>query len=245
MTDAREPDERGGGSDRGARPDDRPGYALASSGGKDSTLALHRARTRGLRVSHLLCVVDAETGRIPYHGVRGEMMAAQADALGLELVREEADGAEGPGAGFEAALLRGLDRLVGAGVHGVVFGNIHLEEIRAWYEERVAGRGLEHVEPLWQGEPARLVREFVRLGYRGSVVSVMLEDGDAGWLGRDLDAGLLEEIAEREDVDPCGERGEFHSFVWDGPLFHHPVARSRGETMEVEGHRFVDLVPGG
>ena len=245
MTDARERDEGGGGSGREARPVDRPGYALASSGGKDSTLALHRARTRGLRVTHLLCVVDAETGRIPYHGVRAEMMAAQADALGLELVREEADGAEGPGAGFEAALLRGLDRLVDAGVHGVAFGNIHMEEIRAWYEERVAGRGLEHVEPLWHGEPARLVREFVRLGYRGSVVSVMLEDGDAGWLGRDLDAGLLEEIAEREDVDPCGERGEFHSFVWDGPLFRHPVARSRGETMEVEGHRFVDLVPGG
>lgn len=216
-------------------------WAVASSGGKDSTLALHRALARGLRVTHVLSVVDAESGRIPYHGVRSEMLAAQADALGLEPIVEAAGDGEGPGGGFEEAFLRGLDRITEAGVRGVVFGNIHLEDVRAWYEDRVTGRGLEHVEPLWKGDPARLVREFVRLGYRASVVSVMLGEGDPSWLGRDLDLELLEEISSREDVDPCGERGEFHSFVWDGPLFRHPVGRRGGETMEVEGHRFVDL----
>lgn len=215
-----------------------PGYALASSGGKDSTLALHRARTGGLRVTHLLSVFDGESGRVPYHGVRGELLAAQAEALGLELVQEAA----GPD-GFEEALVHGLDRLAEAGVEGVVFGNIHLEDIRAWYEERVTGRGLDHVEPLWQGDPARLAREFVHLGYRGRVISVHLEDGDPGWLGRDVDAELLEAIASRPEVDPCGERGEFHSFVWDGPLFHRPVSVRDGETMEMEGHRLLDLVP--
>lgn len=225
-----------------ARPegDDRPAYALASSGGKDSTLALHRAVTRGLRVTHLLSVVDAESGRVPYHGLRREMLGAQAEALGLELVQEEA----GPD-GFEEALTRGLGRLVDDGVRGVVFGNIHLEEIREWYEERVTGRGLEHVEPLWQGDPARLAREFVHFGYRGRVISVNLEDGDPEWLGRDVDDGLLAEIASRPDTDPCGERGEYHSFVWDGPLFRRPVRAREGETMEVEGHRLLDLVPDG
>lgn len=226
-------------SDAPRRPgDDRPAYALASSGGKDSTLALHRARTRGLRVTHLLSVVDGETGRVPYHGVRDELLAAQADALGLELVQEAA----GPD-GFEEALVRGLRRLAEAGVRGVVFGNIHLEDIRAWYEERVEGEGLEHVEPLWRGDPARLVREFVHLGYRGRVISINLEDGEPAWLGRDVDADLLEEIADRPDTDPCGERGEFHSFVWDGPLFHRPVRARDGDTMEIEGHRFLDLMP--
>lgn len=218
--------------------DDRPAYALASSGGKDSTLALHRAVTRGLRVTHLLSVVDAESGRVPYHGLRRELLDAQAEALGLELVLEEA----GPD-GFEEALARGLDRLVDDGVRGVVFGNIHLEDIREWYEERVTGRGLEHVEPLWQGEPARLAREFVHFGYRGRIISVNLEDGEPAWLGRDVDAGLLEEIASRPEIDPCGEKGEFHSFVWDGPLFRRPVRTREGGTLEVEGHRLLDLVP--
>lgn len=224
----------------GARPkgDDRPAYALASSGGKDSTLALHRAVTRGMRVTHLLGVVDEESGRVPYHGLRRELLGAQAEALGLEAVLEQA----GPD-GFEEALSRGLDRLVDDGVRGVVFGNIHLEDIREWYEERVTGRGLEHVEPLWQGDPARLAREFVHFGYRGRIISVNLEDGEPDWLGRDVDAGLLEEIVSRPEIDPCGERGEFHSFVWDGPLFRRPVRTREGGTMEMEGHRLLDLVP--
>lgn len=221
-------------------PDGGPGYALASSGGKDSTLALHRATTGGLRVTHMLSVVDGESGRVPYHGVRRGLLDAQSGALGLELVQEAA----GPD-GFEDALIRGLERLVEAGVRGVVFGNIHLEDIREWYEERVTGEGLEHVEPLWQGDPARLAREFVHLGYRGRVISVHLEDGDPEWLGRDLDAGFLEEVAVRPETDPCGERGEFHSFVWDGPLFRRPVDVRDGETLEMEGHRLLDLLPRG
>lgn len=250
-------------------------YALAWSGGKDSTLALHRARLRGLEVTHLLNVYEGSSRRVRFHGVRRELIAAQAEALGLELVQEATWPAEGDaademadegadeesqsgsrpdsvtddpeidreGCDFETAFLQGLERLRDAGVRGIVFGNIHLEDIREWYEERVTGRGLEHVEPLWRGNPARLVREFVNLGYRGRVVSVMLEAGDPGWLGRELDAELVEEILAREEVDPCGERGEFHSFVWDGPLFRRAVSVRAGETVEMEGHRLLDLVP--
>lgn len=230
---------RGASAPRPNRPGDTAGYALASSGGKDSTLALHRATTRGLRVSHLLSIVDEATERVPYHGVRKELLEAQAGALGLELVQEEAAGHDG----FEEALIRGLRRLAADEVRGVVFGNIHLEEIRDWYEERVTGEGLEHVEPLWRGDPARLAREFVHLGYRGRVISVHLDDGDPSWLGRDVDAGFLEELSSRPDTDPCGERGEFHSFVWDGPLFRRPVRVRDGETLDLEGHRLLDLVP--
>lgn len=217
-----------------------PAYAVAWSGGKDSTLALHRARTAGLHVTHLFSVFEGASGRVPYHGVRAELLAAQGEALGLESVRMGA-GEDG----FESAFVGGLDRLREEGVEGVVFGNIHLDDVRGWYEERVTGRGLDHREPLWGGDPARLAREVVRLGYRATVVSVMLGSGDPGWLGRALDLELLEEIADREDVDPCGEKGEFHSFVRDGPLFHRPVSVREGEEMEVEGHRLLDLVPDG
>jgi len=227
--------------------------ALAWSGGKDSTLALHRAVTAGTRVTHLFNIYEASSGRVRFHGVRKRLLERQAEALGLELVLE-ASGEGAPDSGdaradgedstpFERAFDRALGRLERAGVGIVLFGNIHLEDVRAWYEERTSARGFEHVEPLWGGDPARLAREFVTLGYRAVLVSVMLEAGDPAWLGRELDAALLREIRSRPDVDPCGEKGEFHSFAWDGPLFHRPVDFSRGETVEIQGHRLVDLVP--
>lgn len=210
--------------------------AVAWSGGKDSTLALHRAVREGWRVTHLLTVYDVESGRVAWHGVPPELLAAQADALGLELALEAAR----PGH-FEEAFRRGLDRLGEADVGSVVFGNIHLSDVRAWYEERVRAAGFEHVEPLWGGDPARLSREYVSLGYRALVVSVELERADPDWLGRELDGELLARIRARPDVDPCGERGEFHSFTFDGPVFRRPVAvRERGR-LERSGYRYVDL----
>ncbi len=210
--------------------------AVVWSGGKDSTLALHRALRQGHRVTHLLTVYDRVTGRVPYHGVSRELIAAQAAALGLEPVLEASE--EGA---FEEALARGFDRLGDAGVEALVFGNIHLADVRAWYEERVRAAGFEHVEPLWGGDPARLVREFVSLGYRGVVVSVMLGRADPEWLGREFGGELLAEIAAREEIDPCGEHGEFHSFTRDGPIFTKAVSlRPRGER-EQNGYRYLDL----
>lgn len=217
-----------------------PPYAVAWSGGKDSTLALHRARTAGLRVTHLASVVDGESDRIPYHGTRAGVLAAQADALGLELALART----GPERGFEEAFTGLLEELSAGGIEGMVFGNVHLADVRAWWEKRVGAAGLEHVEPLWGGDPARLVREFVQLGYRSRVVSVLLDSpADPGWLGRDVDRALMEEITGRPEVDPCGERGEFHSVCHDGPLFLRAVQLEAGDTSEVEGHRVLDLSP--
>ena len=217
-----------------------PAYAVAWSGGKDSTLALHRARTGGLRVTHLVSVVDGESDRIPYHGTSAEVLVAQSEALDLELELARTR----PDRDFEASFEGLLEKLALAGIRGVVFGNVHLADVRAWWEKRVGAAGLEHVEPLWGGEPARLVREYVQLGYRSQVVSVLLDSpADPAWLGRELDRELLEEIAAREEVDPCGERGEFHTVCRDGPLFLRPVELRAGETSEVEGHRILDLSP--
>lgn len=212
--------------------------AIAWSGGKDSTLALHRARMQGFGVTHLFTVCDGATDRVPYHGLRAEVLRAQASSLGVEpLIAPTL-----PERDFEETFDLVLGELQELGVEAVVFGNIHLEDVRAWYEERVGARGFEHVEPLWGGEPERLLREFVQLGYRARIVSVQEDSGaDPGWLGRDFDADLLEEIFSRSSVDACGEQGEFHSFCWDGPLFHEPVAVEVGEELTIEGHRVLDL----
>lgn len=211
------------------------GHALATGAGKDATLALHRARARGLEVTHAFNVYEGNTGRVRFHGTRKELVEAQARALGLEPVMAHTHPRE-----FEEAFREVLDELVDRGVRGVVFGNVHLEGVRAWYEERTSRAGLTHVEPLWGREPGELVRDVVALGYRALVVSVDLERGKPGWLGRELTLPLIAEI-EAAGVDPCGEHGEFHTFVRDGPGFRRPLPVTRGEEVEMEGHRLLDL----
>lgn len=226
-----------GGPDAGGGPTGPP-WAVAWTGGKDSTLALHRSRTAGRRVTRLVAVVDGETGRVPYHGTRAGVLAAQASALGLTLEL----GRTGPERDFETTFVQLLDRLAADGIEGLVFGNVHLADVRAWWEKRVRAAGLEHEEPLWGGDPGRLTREFVQLGYRARVVSVQSDSpADRGWLGRELDPELLAEIRARPELDPCGERGEFHTVCRDGPLFLHGVDLREGEKLEVEGHELLDL----
>ena len=219
---------------------DRPGYAVAWSGGKDSTLSYHRARQQGYPVSHLLTVYEGNTDRTRFHGVRRELIEEQADSLGLEPVLESTHPRD-----FEDAFGAALDRLVEAGVAGVIFGNVHLDDVREWYESRVTAHDLEHVEPLWGDPPRRLLREFLSAGYRTLICSVNLEVGRPEWLGRELDGSLAAELESEPHVDCCGEHGEYHSFAWDGPLFDRPVEFRRGEEVEIEGHRLLDLLPPG
>jgi len=98
------------------------------------------------------------------------------------------------------------------GVRGILFGNIHLADVREWYETRTTGRGFKHLEPLWRGSPRELIREFLARGYRTLLVSVDLKQGDAGWVGTEFDSALIEKIEARSTVDVCGERGEYH--IW-------------------------------
>jgi uncharacterized protein (TIGR00290 family) len=211
-------------------------YALMSSGGKDSTLAFDRARRQGLDVRVLANIYEGSTGRVRFHGVRHELIAAQAEALGLECVQAHTTPKD-----FEPVFLDTLDLLRARGCRGIVFGNIHLADVRAWYEERVRAKGLEHVEPLW-GEPAiELVHEVVERGYRAIVVGVDLNRPAANFLGRELDADLLTDIAITDGLDAAGERGEYHTYVYDGPTFAFPIPVRQGERVNFDAHRFIDL----
>jgi uncharacterized protein (TIGR00290 family) len=213
-------------------------YALMSSGGKDGTLALDRALRSGLDIRFLANIYEGSTGRVRFHGVRQELIARQAAALGLELVTAHTSPAS-----FEPVFLELLATLKARGCTGIVFGNIHLSDVRAWYEDRVRAAGFEHVEPLWGDPPIELVHEVVERGYRALIVSVDLKQGAAGFLGRELDADLLTELSIADDIDPCGERGEYHTLVFEGPTLRQPVAFTTGRKVEIDGHRFLDLIP--
>jgi uncharacterized protein (TIGR00290 family) len=199
-------------------------------------LALDRAVRAGLPVKRLFNLFDAESGRVPFHGVRAEMIQRQARELGLELLQLGVP----PGA-YEERFLYGLDRLREAGVDSIIFGNIHLGDVRAWYEERTRGRGFEHVEPLWSEDPAALVREFLDRGYRTIIASADLERGRREWVGQELTRALADEIGAAEGVDAAGERGEYHTFVFAGPVFASSIHVHVGEIVEHKGHVLVDL----
>ena len=213
-------------------------YALMWSGGKDSCLALARARRQGLAVDTLVNFYDAATGRVRFHATRRELIAAQAFALGLRLIQE----ATRPET-YESVFRRILTQLAAAGTHGVVFGDIHLADVRAWFEERVRGAGLEHVEPLWNEPPAELLNEFIDRGFQAVLTCVELAKLPAAWLGRLVDEALATDLERLPDVDPCGERGEYHTFVFAGPLFSEPIPWRPGPIHEQGGFAQLELLP--
>ena len=206
------------------------------SGGKDSCLALMRARRAGLRIGALLNFYDAASGRVRFHATRAELVAEQADALGLPLRQRATSWTE-----FEPAFLRTLDELRQEGFAGVLFGDIHLADVRAWYEQRIRAAGLDHVEPLWGEPPGALLDEFVGAGARAIVTCCERGKLDDSWLGRVIDESFARDIA-RLPIDPCGENGEYHSFAFAGPPFRHPVRIRPGERREENGFVQLDLV---
>jgi uncharacterized protein (TIGR00290 family) len=208
-------------------------HALMWSGGKDSALALWRARQRGLRVDWLVNVSDRATGRVRFHATPTAAIARQADAAGVRLVSLPTDWET-----FDVSLRQALDALVRDGCRGVVFGDIHLADVRAWYEERTRAAGLEHVEPLWGETPAALLAEFVAIGGRAVLTCVETAKLDRSWLGRVIDADFVRDIAAT-GIDPCGENGEYHSFAYRGPFFHAAVPWRAGERRD-DG-RFAQL----
>jgi uncharacterized protein (TIGR00290 family) len=213
-------------------------FALLWSGGKDSALALDRARRAGLEVRRLLTFYDVETGRVRFHATRVEMLRAQSEAAGVQLRAIGTSWDE-----MEARLCEELAALRREGFQGVVLGDIHLADVRAWYEERVTAAGLAHVEPLWAAAPAALLAEFVASGGRAVVTCVELAKLGEGWLGRRIDEEFARDIAA-EPVDACGENGEYHSFAFAGPAFRQPVPWRAGERRSEAGFAQLDVLRG-
>jgi uncharacterized protein (TIGR00290 family) len=203
------------------------------SGGKDSALALMRARSRGLHVTRLLNIYDPASDRVRFHATRRELIQAQADAIGIEL-RQYGVAWDS----YEPTFRGMLDELRADGFRGVVFGDIHLADVRAWYEERVTAAGLAHVEPIWGERPAALVAEFVASGSRAVITCCELPKLGEEWLGRVIDERFIAEIGAT-GIDPAGENGEYHSFAFAGPLFSAPL-RWRAGDRRADGN-FVQL----
>jgi uncharacterized protein (TIGR00290 family) len=219
---------------------ERARVALSWSGGKDAAWALHRLRAApGLEVVALVTTVVPAFGRVAMHGVRVELLRAQARAAGVPLVEvplswpSTNDEYEGR-VGAALAALR-AER----GVSHVAFGDLFLEDVRAYRERMLAGSGLTPLFPLWL-EPTRpLVAAMLAAGLRARIVCLDPARVGRELAGRQIDAALLAGLPE--NVDPCGERGEFHTFVTAGPMLRAPVPVAPGEIVDREGFVYADL----
>ncbi len=212
---------------------------MSWSSGKDSAMALHVARTeRDLDVTALLVTMNAEADRVAMHAVRRELLAAQAARLDVPLHLVDIP-SPCPNDVYEAAMTGALAVARDAGVEQMVFGDLFLEDIRDYRETRFAGTGITPVFPLWGRPTDRLARDMLDTGVRAVLTCIDPTVLAPELAGRAFDESLLAELPP--GVDPCGERGEFHTFVWDGPGFRAPIDIEVGEVVERDGFVFCDV----
>lgn len=199
------------------------------SGGKDSTLALyHILREKQFDVRYLLTTFNAEADRISMHGVRRELLIAQAEAIGIPVKLVHLPSGSDMEQ-YENAMNRAIEELKSEGIYDCIFGDIFLEDLRTYRETKLKTEGISAHFPLWKRDTGELVREFINLGFQTVVVCTDASKLDDSFAGRVIDPDFLADLPEQ--VDPCGENGEFHTFVFDGPIFQHPVSFKLGDQV--------------
>jgi uncharacterized protein (TIGR00290 family) len=209
------------------------------SSGKDSAWLVHTLRkTPDIELGALLTTVNEPAGRVAMHAVRVELLEIQAHALGLPLWQVLIPSPCSNDA-YERAMAEVVERATREGFSRVAFGDLFLEDVRRYREEKLAGSGLTPVFPLFGADTTALAREMIEAGLRARLTCVDPRQLDRAFVGRDFDLALLRDLPP--SVDPCGERGEFHSFAYDGPMFRRAIPVDSGPIVERDGFVFADL----
>lgn len=213
--------------------------ALSWSGGKDSSLALQKLRRRGeSEVTGLLTTVTEDYDRISMHGVRRSLLDMQAERLELplEVVHIPRDSSNSV---YEERMGKALEKLRSEGVSKIAFGDLFLEDIRRYREGRLKEVGMTAIFPLWRSDTTELAHSFISSGFRAIVCCVDTRKLDRNYCGAEFDDDFISSLPP--GTDPCGENGEFHTFVYDGPIFSSGIKVKRGETVVREDFCFTDL----
>ncbi|MFA6357217.1 MAG: diphthine--ammonia ligase [Candidatus Omnitrophota bacterium] len=215
--------------------------ALASwSGGKDSCLACYRAIKQGYKIKYLLNFISRESKRGCFHGLEGKLLRFQADLIGIPLVQYEVSpDMQKYEEEFKAAIIQSRGNDIGT----MVFGDIYLLEHESWIERVCADLKIKALEPLWNNDPEEIVNEFIDLGFKAIIVSCKADIMGKEFLGRYVDRDLVREL-KNKGICPCGEKGEFHTLVLDGPIFSKPIKILEAEPIIKESfwqHWFLDI----
>ena len=211
------------------------------SGGKDSAMGLHALLQRpDVRIAALLTTVTEAYDRISMHGVRRELLVQQAQSIGLPS-HEVRIPPQCVNLIYEERMEEALRIHYAEGVRTVAFGDIFLEDLRAYREKNLARMGMTALFPIWKRDTRELIRSFHAARFRAIAACIDPKVVDRSFAGRELDGSFFRDLPA--GVDPCGENGEFHTFVFDGPIFRHPIAVRAGEIVERDSFIYCDLLP--
>ncbi|MBZ5622120.1 MAG: adenine nucleotide alpha hydrolase [Acidobacteriia bacterium] len=213
---------------------------LAWSSGKDSAWTLHVLRQQGVPVGALLTTINEVADRVAMHGVRSSLVEAQAESIGIPLWRIPLPW-PCTNQDYESRMAEACRRAVAEGFDTIAFGDLFLADIRQYRERQLAGSGLAPLFPLWQLPTARLARDMIEAGVHARIACVDTKTLDASFAGREFDLRLLADLPSQ--ADPCGENGEFHTFVYDSPMFRSPIEIELGEMRDIDGFVYRDFLP--
>ena len=219
---------------------DNPVAIASWSGGKDSCFAYYKARQAGYDVKYLLNFISRESRRGCFHGIESGLLKLQAELLDMPIVQKEttADMQK-----YEEEFKEAVSGLKPEGINTMVFGDIYLDEHKDWVERVCAEIGIKPLEPLWNNPPLKVMQEFIEAGFKAMVVSAQADKFNSDFVGRIVDKELIDELNARK-ICPCGENGEFHTLVIDGPIFKRGIRILESEPILKEGfwkHWFLDI----
>jgi diphthine-ammonia ligase len=204
------------------------------SGGKESCLACYKALSEGFDVSFLLNFISEDGKRSRAHGLSSDLIALQARAIGIPLIQVKSSWE-----GYEDKFKEAVEELKKGGVRGGVFGDIDLQEHKDWVDRVCSEVDVASIEPLWKNDPLEILKEFVNAGFKALVIKVKADFFDEEWLGRELDEQFIKDLPE--GIHPCGEHGEYHTFVVDGPIFQRRVEILKSHKVLKDGNWLLDI----
>jgi uncharacterized protein (TIGR00290 family) len=220
-----------------------PRAFISWSSGKDSAFALYEARRQGLAdVAGVLTTINEVYDRVAMHGVRDSLLDRQIEELGLPVIKVPLP-SPCPNEVYEARMAEATERIKAEGVRHMIFGDLFLEDIRAYRDRKLSAAGMEAIYPLWQRETRALAEDMIASGLTAHIVCLDPRRIDRKFAGRRFDHDLLHELPP--DIDPCGENGEFHTVVTAGPMFKAAIPVTIGETVERDGFVFTDVLTTG
>lgn len=211
-------------------------YIGSWSGGKDSCFACYRAMCNGYDISYLVNFISKEYKRVSFHGTEDKLIQLQAEALGMPLLQKETTGN-----GYEQEFKEAVRSLIPEGIKGMIFGDIYLQEHKDWVERVCGELGIEAVEPLWGEKSEKILLEFMDAGFEAIIVSAKVDLFGKEWIGQKVNRDFFKYVKENS-VDICGENGEYHTLVVNGPVFKKKLEITESKTIARDGYWFLDTV---
>jgi len=210
--------------------------ACSWSSGKDSCYALYKAIKDGYQVKYLFNFISFEYSRVSFHGIKDNLVHLQSEALGIPLIQKQTTKEN-----YEEVFRKTLKELKDLGISQIIRGDIYLQDLYDWVENICNSEGLKVISPLWRKPTEDILMGFVKEGFKAIVTCVDAKKLDKSWVGRIIDEDFIKELKEIKEVDLCGEKGEYHSFVYAGPIFKKRINITKFEKVLINGFWFLDI----